>query len=65
MNSILTLVFLLSRWERAVWSAVEIASSVGAVCELEWVHGVWEDGVNVSHDLSKRFMVKVLIAMGS
>ena len=29
MNSILTSVFLLSRWERAVWSAIEIASSVG------------------------------------
>ena len=28
MNSILTKVFLLSRWERAVWSAIEIASSV-------------------------------------
>ena len=28
MNSILTEVFLLSRWERAVWSAIEIALSV-------------------------------------
>ena len=28
MNSILTRVFLLSRWERAVSSAIEIASSV-------------------------------------
>jgi hypothetical protein len=28
MNSILTLVFLLSRWERVVWSAIEIASSM-------------------------------------
>ena len=28
MNSILTYVFLLSRWERAVWSVIEIASSV-------------------------------------
>ena len=37
---ILTSVFLLSRWERAVWSAVEIASSVDlfeAACKLEWV----------------------------
>ena len=28
------------RWERAVWSAIEIASSggsVGMLCELEWV----------------------------
>ena len=28
MNSNLMYVFLLSRWERAVWSAIEIASSV-------------------------------------
>ena len=28
MNSILTQVFLLSMWERAVWSVIEIASSV-------------------------------------
>ena len=28
MNNILMLVFLLSRWERAVWSAIGIASSV-------------------------------------
>ena len=38
MHSILTSVFLLSRGEKAVWSA--IVSSVdllGAVCELEWV----------------------------
>ena len=28
MNNILTLVFLLSRWERPVWSAIEMASSV-------------------------------------
>jgi hypothetical protein len=44
--------FLLSRWEQAVWSAIEIASSgsVGVVCKLEWVHGVWDDGVDMSHD---------------
>jgi hypothetical protein len=28
MNSILTYVFLLSRWERAMWFAMEIASSL-------------------------------------
>jgi hypothetical protein len=27
-----------------------ICGSVGAVCELEWVQGVWGDGVDVSHD---------------
>jgi hypothetical protein len=34
-----------------VWSAIEIVfcGSVGAVCELEWVQGIWDDGV-VSHD---------------
>ena len=41
MNSILTQVFLL-------WNAKEVASS-GEVCELEWVHGVWDDGVDVIH----------------
>ena len=40
----------LFRWERAVWSAIEIVSSVGVVWELEWVLGVWDDGVDVSHD---------------
>ena len=36
-----------------MWSAIEIASSVDlleAVCELEWVQSVWDDGVDVSHD---------------
>ena len=28
MNSIFTLVFLLSRWVRTLWSAIEIVSSV-------------------------------------
>ena len=28
MNSVLTYAFLLSRWERVVWSALEITSSV-------------------------------------
>jgi hypothetical protein len=38
------------------WGSVEcnrdcvICGSVGAVCELEWVQGVWDDGVDVSHD---------------
>ena len=32
------------------WSAIESVSSVGAVCKLEWVQGVWDDGVDVSHD---------------
>ena len=27
-----------------------ICGSVGAVCELEWVWGFWDDGVDVSHD---------------
>jgi hypothetical protein len=49
--------FLLSRWERAVERAVEgcnrdciIGGYFGAVCELEWVQVVWDDGVDVSHD---------------
>ena len=29
-----------------------ICGSVGAVCELEWVQGVWDHGVDVSHDQS-------------
>ena len=27
-----------------------ICGSVGAVCELEWHQGVWDGGVDVSHD---------------
>ena len=27
-----------------------ICGSVGSVCELEWVQGVWCDGVDVSND---------------
>ena len=27
-----------------------ICGSVGVVCELEWVQGVWDDGVDLSHD---------------
>ena len=52
MNSILTQVFLLCRWERAVWSAIEIVicGSVWVVCELELIQGFWNDGVDVSHD---------------
>ena len=30
-------------------SVIEIASSVEAVCNLEWVLGGWDDGVYVSH----------------
>jgi hypothetical protein len=40
-------------WERAVWSAIEnfdICGFVRAVYELEWVQGVWGDGVDMSHD---------------
>ena len=38
MNSVLTLVFLLCRWVRAVWSAIEIVSSMDLlVCKLKWV----------------------------
>ena len=39
MNNILTSMLVLSKWERAVWIAIEIVSSVDllAVCELEWV----------------------------
>ena len=33
-----------------MWSAIEIASSVGAVSKLEWVQCVWDDDVDVSHD---------------
>ena len=35
-----------------MWSKVEILSSVGEVRKLEWVQGVWDDGVDVSHDKS-------------
>jgi hypothetical protein len=34
MNSILTQVFLLSRWDRAVCS---VSGPIGAVSKLEWV----------------------------
>ena len=27
-----------------------ICGYVGAVCEVGWVQGVWDDGVDVSHD---------------
>ena len=27
-----------------------ICGSVGVVCELEWVQGVWDEGVDVSKD---------------
>jgi hypothetical protein len=42
-------VFLLSRWERAVWSAIEMTSSVDllAVFKLEWLEGFWDNGVEV------------------
>ena len=35
-----------------MWSAIEsvICGSVGALCELKWVQGVWHNGVDVSHD---------------
>jgi hypothetical protein len=46
MNSFLAWVFPLSRFERAVWSEIETASSV----DLEWVKCFWDDGVDVSHD---------------
>jgi hypothetical protein len=39
-----------------------ICGSVGMVCELEWVQGVWDDGVNVS--LSKHFMAIDMSATG-
>jgi hypothetical protein len=39
-------VFLLSRWERAVWSAIEIASSVDL---FERYAHFWDNGVDVSH----------------
>ena len=35
-----------------MWSVIAIASSIGAVCELEWVKGFRDDGVDVSHDQS-------------
>jgi hypothetical protein len=53
MNSILMQVFLLSRWEKAVWTAIEIVSSVdllGWYANWNWVQGFWDDGVDVSHD---------------
>jgi hypothetical protein len=46
-------VFLLSRWERAVWNVIEFAPSVdvlGRYAKLEWVQGFWDNGVDVSHD---------------
>ena len=27
-----------------------ICGSIGAICELKWIQGVWDDGVDVSHD---------------
>jgi hypothetical protein len=51
INSILTYVFFLSRWEWAVLSVIEITLSVdllewyanGSVDLLEWVQGVLDD----------------------
>ena len=46
-------IFLLSMWKRAVWSAIEIASSVdllGRYGNWVWVQGVWDDGVDVCHE---------------
>jgi hypothetical protein len=28
----------------------DICGTVGVECELEWVQGVWDDGVDVNHD---------------
>jgi hypothetical protein len=46
MKVILTKLLLLSRWVRALWNAIDIALSVGADGEFEWVQG------DVSHDQS-------------
>ena len=51
--------FLLSRWERAVRSAIEIASSVdGVVCELE------VEVMCAIASLSKHFMATDMSATG-
>ena len=39
-----------------------ICGSVGAVFEFEWVQGVWDDGVDVSHD--QYFMATDVSAQG-
>ena len=49
MKGILTQVFLLSRRERAVWSAIEVGWSAWVVCKLEWVQGFLDNSVDVSH----------------
>jgi hypothetical protein len=52
MNSILTGITLVRVGGTSVECNTDgiICESVGAVCELEWVQGVWDDGVDVSHD---------------
>ena len=47
MNSILTKVFLFSRWERAVWSAIEMASSVDLLGRYENWSGSLVSGIMV------------------
>ena len=68
MNRILKSVFLLSRWERAVWSSIETTSSV----DLLGLHANWS-GSRVSvmmvlmlamTSLSKHFMTTDVSASG-
>ena len=47
MNSILTYVLLLARWERVVWSAIEIASSVERLGRYVNWSGSWVSGMMV------------------
>ena len=68
MNSILMHVFLLSRWERAVWSAIEIASSVDLLGQYaNWSGSRVSGRVEVIWSLtslSKHFMMTEVSATG-
>ena len=67
MNSILTQVFLLSRWERAVWTAIEIASSVDLFGRYANWSGSRVSGImmlSAITNLSKHFMATDMSATG-
>ena len=66
MNSILTLVFLLSSWERAVWNAIEIASSEDLLGRYANWSGSRVSGIMVFvvTCLSKHLMATDVSAMG-
>jgi hypothetical protein len=44
---------------------IVICGSVGAVCESEWVQGVWDDGVDVSATGRWSFRQVTLVFLGT